>query len=127
VRVTLGVGWFPEAEWALAIERWPHLTDEMPAAHDAYRAAIDARLRAMQPALKGARLGVVALSVEAVEARAAADDLDAGSGEARGRVAAEATRLGQAVSWPPGRNDPCWCGSGEKYKRCCAARRPTVG
>jgi SEC-C motif-containing protein len=19
----------------------------------------------------------------------------------------------------PGRNDPCWCGSGEKYKRCC--------
>ena len=19
----------------------------------------------------------------------------------------------------PGRNDPCWCGSGQKYKRCC--------
>lgn len=19
----------------------------------------------------------------------------------------------------PGRNDLCWCGSGEKYKRCC--------
>jgi hypothetical protein len=19
----------------------------------------------------------------------------------------------------PNRNDPCWCGSGEKYKRCC--------
>jgi hypothetical protein len=23
----------------------------------------------------------------------------------------------------PGRNDPCFCGSGEKYKRCCAERR----
>ncbi|MBA9004815.1 SEC-C metal-binding domain-containing protein [Thermomonospora cellulosilytica] len=23
------------------------------------------------------------------------------------------------VSWPPGRNDPCWCGSGRKYKKCC--------
>jgi hypothetical protein len=25
-------------------------------------------------------------------------------------------------SWPPGRNEPCWCGSGQKYKRCCLAR-----
>ena len=25
------------------------------------------------------------------------------------------------VSWPPGRNQPCWCGSGRKYKKCCAA------
>ncbi|WIG97910.1 SEC-C metal-binding domain-containing protein [Myxococcus sp. SDU36] len=22
----------------------------------------------------------------------------------------------------PGRNDPCSCGSGEKYKRCCMAK-----
>jgi uncharacterized protein YecA (UPF0149 family) len=22
---------------------------------------------------------------------------------------------------PPGRNDPCPCGSGRKFKRCCAA------
>ena len=21
----------------------------------------------------------------------------------------------------PGRNDPCWCGSGRKYKKCCGA------
>ena len=20
-----------------------------------------------------------------------------------------------------GRNDPCWCGSGKKYKKCCGA------
>jgi tetratricopeptide (TPR) repeat protein len=24
--------------------------------------------------------------------------------------------------WPPGRNDPCWCGSGLKYKKCCLRR-----
>lgn len=23
--------------------------------------------------------------------------------------------------WPPGRNEPCWCGSERKYKRCCGA------
>jgi uncharacterized protein YchJ len=25
------------------------------------------------------------------------------------------------VAWPPGRNERCWCGSGVKYKKCCAA------
>lgn len=25
------------------------------------------------------------------------------------------------IAWPPGRNQPCWCGSGRKYKKCCAA------
>lgn len=24
-----------------------------------------------------------------------------------------------SITWPPGRNDACWCGSGRKYKRCC--------
>ncbi|MFF1820557.1 SEC-C domain-containing protein [Kribbella sp. NPDC058245] len=28
---------------------------------------------------------------------------------------------GVGVAWPPGRNQPCWCGSGVKYKRCCGA------
>jgi uncharacterized protein YecA (UPF0149 family) len=25
-----------------------------------------------------------------------------------------------------GRNDPCPCGSGKKYKRCCGGARPAV-
>lgn len=25
------------------------------------------------------------------------------------------------IAWPPARNQPCWCGSGIKYKKCCAA------
>jgi hypothetical protein len=30
--------------------------------------------------------------------------------------------VGEPVPWPPARNDACWCGSGEKYKRCCGRR-----
>jgi hypothetical protein len=26
------------------------------------------------------------------------------------------------IPWPPDRNAPCWCGSGQKYKRCCRPR-----
>jgi len=25
----------------------------------------------------------------------------------------------------PGRNDPCWCGSGRKYKKCCGSSLKT--
>lgn len=31
---------------------------------------------------------------------------------------------GTAVEWPPGRNQPCWCGSQTKYKKCCGANGP---
>jgi uncharacterized protein YchJ len=25
------------------------------------------------------------------------------------------------IFWPPERNQPCWCDSGRKYKKCCGA------
>ncbi|MEO3782456.1 SEC-C metal-binding domain-containing protein [Actinocorallia sp. B10E7] len=34
------------------------------------------------------------------------------------------TPEGELIPWPPERNDPCWCGSGAKYKKCCG--RPTI-
>jgi len=30
----------------------------------------------------------------------------------------------RVIAWPPGRNDPCWCGSRRKYKKCCGALGP---
>nr|WP_310376412.1 SEC-C metal-binding domain-containing protein [Catenuloplanes atrovinosus] len=26
------------------------------------------------------------------------------------------------MAWPPERNGACWCGSGQKYKKCCLPR-----
>ncbi len=31
------------------------------------------------------------------------------------------TGRGGTREWPPARNEPCWCGSGTKYKKCCGA------
>ncbi|GAA0972953.1 hypothetical protein GCM10009555_026980 [Acrocarpospora macrocephala] len=39
---------------------------------------------------------------------------------ATGGSVAEADPAGD-IAWPPGRNDPCWCGSGRKYKKCCGS------
>jgi preprotein translocase subunit SecA len=38
-----------------------------------------------------------------------------------GAAAAEATNAAGRASGKIGRNDPCWCGSGKKYKRCHGA------
>lgn len=32
----------------------------------------------------------------------------------------------QKYSYKPGRNDPCVCGSGKKYKHCCLEKTETV-
>ena len=42
---------------------------------------------------------------------------------ARAEYAAHLAATGDPglIAWPPGRNQPCWCGSGHKYKKCCAA------
>jgi hypothetical protein len=37
------------------------------------------------------------------------------------RYIASRYREGEGIEWPPQRNQPCWCGSGTKYKRCCGA------
>ncbi|WP_410793481.1 SEC-C metal-binding domain-containing protein [Kribbella sp. C-35] len=33
---------------------------------------------------------------------------------------------GRRIAWPPPRNQPCWCGSGVKYKKCCGGPLPRV-
>jgi hypothetical protein len=123
VQQTMAVGWFPEAEWALAVERWPALLDELPPEHVAYLLTLESRLRTIVAQAPGVCLVTVPLTVEKLEARAAAEDGDAADPELRGRLAIELVVGGDGVDWPPGRNDPCWCGSGAKYKRCCGSSR----
>lgn len=49
--------------------------------------------------------------------------VDAGEGEPD----VMAVRPFAAAAGPePGRNDPCWCGSGRKYKQCHPGQRPAV-
>jgi preprotein translocase subunit SecA len=40
-------------------------------------------------------------------------NLDSGNGSANGRKSD-----GAPPDWKGGRNDPCWCGSGQKFKKC---------
>jgi len=45
------------------------------------------------------------------------------SGRAPAEIMGEIARLDQNIRRTTGRNDPCPCGSGQEYKRCCANAR----
>ncbi len=107
--------WFPADEWAKAIVEWPELIDTMPADHDEYSKQVEGHLKAAAAREPGSP-DVAPLSVDAL----LAEHGEAG-GEplSRASLGAKVARGGGAIAWPPGRNDPCWCGSGTKYKNCC--------
>jgi tetratricopeptide (TPR) repeat protein len=111
--------YFPADEFALAVEAWPSFAaDWADDGHAAYALELDRRMRAVAPGAP--RHPVVApLTVERVRALAQANDFDEDAAEARARAAYDVAQEGGALAWPPGRNDPCWCGSGKKYKKCC--------
>lgn len=109
------LAWFPREEWAKAIALWPSLLDTMPQDHGEYSRQIESHLKAAAAKEPGSP-DVAPLNV---------DDLvdaygdEAGDVRFRGTMGANIARAGGAISWPPGRNDPCWCQSGRKYKNCC--------
>lgn len=115
----LAVGWFPASEWAAAIDRWPRLLDDNPADHARYSHEIEARTKRIARAVAGQPLHIAPLAVNDLEDFAAIEGEDPGTAEMRASYAAEVLAQGLAIVWPPERNQPCWCGSGRKYKKCC--------
>jgi tetratricopeptide (TPR) repeat protein len=102
-----------------ALDAWPDFAgDWREEGHAAYALELDRRMRAIAPGAPRHPV-VVPLTVDVVQERSAANGLDPDTAEARARAAYELAMEGGAVTWPPGRNDPCWCGSGSKYKKCC--------
>lgn len=111
------VAWFPRDQIEAALARWPSLADDLNDP-DAYCRTIETRLRDMRNAT-GRQPSVAPLRVERLVEFAEENGIDPDSGAARSRLAAELDRIGDSRPWPPERNEPCWCGSGRKYKRCC--------
>jgi hypothetical protein len=106
-------------DFAAALDAWPDFAADWRAeGHAAYALELDQRMRAVASGAPR-HPAVVPLTVALVRERSAANGLDADTAEARTRAAYEIAMEGGAIAWPPGRNDPCWCGSGTKYKRCC--------
>lgn len=127
----LTVAWLPAEEYAEWPARWPDLADSplvqdeargRAVTHAVYCRRMERRLRELQET-GVARLLVAPLRASDLTQWVAdnpPDELD--PAQLRARYAADLGRdRSSTIAWPPGRNEPCWCGSGRKYKKCCAA------
>lgn len=128
--VDLAYAWLPAEEFARIQQRWPDIAGEdsvrddsgMLVDHAEYCRRLERTLR--EAADSGLRqLRVATLRREAFDAWVAQVGRDGeDEAELRAGYAAELNRRRTDVMlWPPGRNERCWCGSGVKYKKCCAA------
>ncbi len=115
------VAWFPQAEFERALDRWPQLAERWGTRDfHVYLERLEDRLDVLRREL-GQHLDLVPVVVDDLVTFASDSGLDPGHPAVQHRLAARAHERGAGRQWPPGRNEPCWCGSGAKYKRCCGA------
>lgn len=108
-------------EIALAHERWPLLIEHADA-----DSVVRDRERANRELSESGvpRIVMVPLTVAGLTEFADRTGADPTDEATRREFMDQIVADGGAVSWPPPRNAPCWCGSNLKYKKCCGRPIP---
>ncbi|MGH3938512.1 MAG: SEC-C metal-binding domain-containing protein [Pseudonocardiaceae bacterium] len=99
-----------------AMQRWP-LVFAAHAVND--HADIEQRLRQLSQQQKPTRISLILGTVDGFTDYLDRTGDDPGEEPVRLAYAKQAKKQGRMISWPPGRNQLCWCGSQRKYKKCC--------
>ncbi|MGK5683155.1 SEC-C domain-containing protein [Actinoplanes sp. URMC 104] len=111
---------WPHAEFDSLLAQWPAAAEQYGATWDEHRARLERELvRLAAAGRKG--LAVLPASVEGLVAFAGTDG-DPADARTRAGYAGQLFAGPAQITWPPERNEPCWCGSGLKYKKCCLPR-----
>jgi hypothetical protein len=116
------VAWMSDDDDRTARERWPGwatgLVVDEPFAERSARMELSLRRRRADG---DGPFVVVTIDLERYAAWCEAQGHDPADRRSRGTFVNEEREAGAGRTWPPGRNEPCWCGSDRKYKRCCGA------
>lgn len=112
---------WPEPELAVVLSRWPDRADIYGASWDEHRTGVETTMAGWSAA-GATQLGLLAGSIEGLQAFAAAEGADPGDPETHAGYADRLAESAGVTEWPPQRNATCWCGSGGKYKKCCLPR-----
>jgi hypothetical protein len=112
---------WPAAEFERLLTRWPALAEAYGQSWDEHRAMVERGL--VQWSESGhTDLVVLAGSAEELAVYADRHGGDPADPEICQDYAQHLTEHPDLTQWPPGRNEPCWCGSTGKYKKCCLPR-----
>ncbi|BBX50339.1 hypothetical protein GCM10009645_36880 [Mycolicibacterium poriferae] len=125
----MAFAWFPAGDYEKAVTLWPEFAasanvagPDGPVPHPQYCRTLQRVLIDYETA--GMRKMVIApVQVAPFSEWCAEHGHEPDSAGTRAEYAAHLAQAGDrpTVAWPPARNHPCWCGSGRKYKKCCAA------
>jgi tetratricopeptide (TPR) repeat protein len=113
-----------QPEFDRLLLRWPALAEEYGHTWDEYRTTMQKTL-VLWSESSHLQLGLVAGSVEELATHAERGGDDPTDPQVRQDYAQDLTEPARDIAWPPGRNQPCWCGSAQKYKKCCLPRART--
>ena len=102
--------------------RWPVPTVHYGDDYETYAARIQRECRSYEEA-GATRVRLVSGTLADYDGYARSEGRDPADQSTRQNYGEWCTtaRPGQVQSWPPARNDMCWCDSGRKYKKCCGA------
>lgn len=115
----IGLAWFPPDEYPRALQTWPSFAEDYE--HGPY-AAYCARLERLLRDLKSQgvkRLALTPITIDEYLAWCDQHDRDPEQSDTRASYGTELVGRDIVNPWPPERNEPCWCGSERKYKKCC--------
>jgi len=111
---------WPRAEFDRLVVQLPDLAQSYGGTWDEHRARLERELvrlaaagRTGQTLLSGSVAGLTGY---------AGSDGDPADPKVRAGYASQVALGASGISWPPERNGQCWCGSGNKYKKCCLPR-----
>lgn len=118
-RASVGLAWFPADEYARALQTWPSFAEDYDnGPYASYCARLELLLRDLK-AQGVARVALTPLTIDGYLAWCTNHDRDPEDSDNRASYATELLEHDITHPWPPERNDPCWCGSERKYKKCC--------
>jgi SEC-C motif len=113
---------WPAAEFDQLLARWPVLAETYGQSWDEHRTAVERGLVSWSESGL-TDLGIQAGSAEGLAGYAERHGGDPTDLEFRMDYAQHVSdHHPRFTEWPPGRNEPCWCGSTGKYKKCCLPR-----
>jgi tetratricopeptide (TPR) repeat protein len=122
----VAMAWVVHEDFAAACEQWRDFGQEWSALqHAGYSRLLEGKLVELRSHGIGVR-AVAPVRLSDYVPWAVDQGLDPSESATRSRYAADMLRRGDALQWPPRRNERCWCGSGRKYKQCCASPRPPI-
>jgi tetratricopeptide (TPR) repeat protein len=104
------------AELQVATQYWPAV---FAADVENHHAEVEQRLRGLSAQRDVASISLILGSADGFAGYLTETGADPAEESVRLAYAQRAKGQGLVTSWPPGRNQACWCGSRSKYKKCC--------